>query len=108
MSCLDIDFFFVETSIVTKDIPADVVAYGNPCIVVLKDSSMDPEIAKKIIFEHQSHLLGERDGAVDIRFRENLPMTSIGKIDILKIECEENLQKSNIDFDVLIAKTRVK
>jgi long-chain acyl-CoA synthetase len=70
-------------------------------IVVLKDGSMDKEEAKKEIFEYQSHLLGERDGAIDIRFRENLPLTPIGKIDSLLLTKEENKELSDIDFAYL-------
>ena len=70
-------------------------------IVVLKDEKMPKEEAKKQILEYQSHLLGERDGAIDIRFRGSLPLTSIGKIDSAKITEEENKILSNIDFATL-------
>lgn len=70
-------------------------------VVVLKDKNMDKEEAKKQIFEHQSHLLGERDGAIDIRFRDSLPLTSIGKIDSIKLTEEENKNLSDIDFYTL-------
>lgn len=73
-------------------------------IVVLKDRAMDQDDAKRTILEYQSHLLGERDGAVDVRFRDELPMTPIGKIDVLRIEQEENHHKSDIDYDTLTAK----
>ena len=67
-------------------------------IVVLKDSKMNQEEAKLQIFEYQSHLLGERDGAIDIRFRDKLPLTSIGKIDSRKLTEEENKNLSDVDF----------
>ena len=70
-------------------------------IVVLKDEKMPKEEAKKQILEYQSHLLGERDGAIDIRFRGSLPLTSIGKIDSAKLTEEENKILSNIDFATL-------
>lgn len=73
-------------------------------IVVLKDVKMNHDEAKKVIAEYQSHLLGERDGAIDIRFRNELPMTPIGKIDVLKIAMEENQHESDIDFDILTAR----
>lgn len=73
-------------------------------IVVLKDKTINIEKAKQKIFEYQSHLLGERDGVIDIRFKDELPLTPVGKIDILKIEKEESLYESDIDFDTLIAK----
>ena len=73
-------------------------------IVVLKDNTMDRNDAKRKILEYQSHLLGERDGAIDVRFRDELPMTPIGKIDVLRIEQEENLHESEIDYDTLTAK----
>ena len=44
-------------------------------IVVLKDKTLDKDKATQEILEYQSHLLGERDGAIDIRFRDELPMT---------------------------------
>ena len=72
-------------------------------IVVLKDQTMDCESAKREILEYQSHLLGDRDGAVDVRFRKELPVTPIGKIDVLRIEEEENRTPSEIDFETLIA-----
>ena len=70
-------------------------------IVVLKDPNMDKEEAKKQILEYQSHLLGERDGAIDVRFRESLPLTPIGKIDSIKLTKEENETLSEIDFATL-------
>ena len=70
-------------------------------IVVLKDNNIDKEEAKKQILEYQSHLLGERDGVVDIRFRDSLPFTSIGKIDSIKLTQEENKTLSDIDFATL-------
>lgn len=72
-------------------------------IVVLKDQTMDYESAKREILEYQSHLLGDRDGAIDVRFRKELPVTPIGKIDVLRIEEEENRTPSDIDFETLIA-----
>ena len=72
-------------------------------IVVLNDSNIDPKVAEKEILEFQSTLLGDRDGAVEVRFRSALPRTPIGKIDITKIEKEENLNPSTMDFDTLIA-----
>ncbi len=72
-------------------------------IVVLNDSNIDPKVAEKEILEFQSTLLGDRDGAVEVRFRSELPRTPIGKIDITKIEKEENLNPSTMDFDTLIA-----
>lgn len=73
-------------------------------IVVLKDTSISEQDAKQIIFDYQSHLLGERDGAIDIRFRNELPLTSIGKVDVIRVASEEALIESDIDFDTLIAK----
>ena len=70
-------------------------------IVVLKDPNMNKEEAKNQILEYQSHLLGERDGAIDVRFRDKLPLTSIGKIDFVKITEEENKNLSDIDFATL-------
>lgn len=70
-------------------------------IVVLTDESIGKEDARKQILEYQSHLLGERDGAIDIRFREKLPLTSIGKIDTIRLSNEENKILSDIDFDYL-------
>lgn len=70
-------------------------------IVVLKDKNMDKEEAKNIILEYQSHLLGERDGVIDIRFRDSLPLTPIGKIDSINLTKKENENLSDIDFDVL-------
>ncbi len=67
-------------------------------VVVLKDSSIDKEDAKKQIFEYQSHLLGERDGISDVRFRDSLPYTPVGKIDSIKLTEEENKLLSDIDF----------
>ena len=67
-------------------------------IVVLKDNNMDKEDAKNQILEYQSHLLGERDGAIDVRFRDSLPLTPIGKIDTIRITNEENQKLSDIDF----------
>lgn len=72
-------------------------------IVVLKDPNMDKEEAKKQILEYQSHLLGERDGAIDVRFRDKLPLTPIGKIDVRKVMQEENETLSEIDFATLAA-----
>ena len=77
-------------------------------IVVLKDKTMDQELAKQLIFEFQSHQLGERDGAIDIRFRDTLPLTPIGKIDVLKIEQEESQRLSDINFDELTANVKKK
>ena len=73
-------------------------------IVVLKDKNINEEEAKQKILEYQSHLLGERDGALDVRFRDELPLTPIGKIDVLRIEQEESINESDIDFDTLIAR----
>lgn len=70
-------------------------------IVVLKNSKIDKEEAKNQILEHQSHVLGERDGALDVRFRDSLPRTPIGKIDVLKVAKEENKVLSDIDFATL-------
>jgi long-chain acyl-CoA synthetase len=70
-------------------------------IVVLNDQQMDKEEAKNIILEYQSHVLGERDGAIDVRFRESLPRTPIGKVDTLKVSKEENQVLSDMDFAVL-------
>ena len=70
-------------------------------VVVLKDKNMDKEVAKEIIFEYQSHLFGERDGALDIRFRDSLPRTPVGKIDTTRITKEENEQPSEIDYATL-------
>ena len=70
-------------------------------IVVLKDENMDKEEAKKQIFEYQSHLLGERDGVIDIRFRSSLPLTSIGKIDSIKLTESESKELSDVDFATL-------
>lgn len=70
-------------------------------VVVLNDNTIDKEIARQQIFEYQSHKLGERDGAIDIRFRDSLPLTPIGKIDIIRITKEENEILSDIDFDKL-------
>ena len=70
-------------------------------VVVLKDEKMDKEEAKNTILEYQSHLLGERDGVIDIRFRDSLPLTPIGKIDSIKLKEEENKVLSDIDFDTL-------
>lgn len=75
-------------------------------IVALKDGTQDKGKAKREILEYQSHLLGERDGAIDVRFRDELPMTPIGKIDVLKIEQEESQHESDIDFDVLTARKK--
>ena len=69
---------------------------------------MDKEEAKNIILEYQSHLLGERDGAIDIRFRDELPLTSIGKIDSIKLAEEENKNLSDIDFATLTANNKKK
>lgn len=77
-------------------------------VVVLKDKTMDKEEAKNIILEYQSHLLGERDGAIDIRFRDELPLTSIGKIDSIKLTEEENKNLSDIDFATLTANNKKK
>ncbi len=71
-------------------------------IVVLKDQTMDKEEAKNQILEFQSHLFGERDGVIDVRFRDSLPLTPIGKIDTVKITKEENEVLSDIDFDTLV------
>lgn len=70
-------------------------------VVVLKDKNMNHDEARKIILEHQSHLLGERDGAIDIRFRDSLPLTPIGKIDSIRLTIEENKNLSDIDFATL-------
>lgn len=70
-------------------------------IVVLKDPNMDKVEAKKQILEYQSHLLGERDGAIDVRFRESLPLTPIGKINSAELTKEENKILSEIDFATL-------
>lgn len=67
-------------------------------IIVLKDPTINKEQAKQQIFEYQSHLLGERDGAIEIRFRDELPLTPIGKIDSKKLKEEENKIPSDIDF----------
>ena len=67
-------------------------------IVVLKDKSMDKEKARNQILEYQGHLLGERDGAIDIRFRESLPLTPVGKIDSVRLTEEENESLSDVDF----------
>ncbi len=75
-------------------------------IVALKDGTQDKDKAKREILEYQSHLLGERDGAIDVRFRDELPMTPIGKIDVMKIEQEESQHESDIDFDVLTARKK--
>ena len=63
---------------------------------------------RKQIFEYQSHQLGERDGALEIRFRDSLPLTSIGKIDVMKIEKEESEFLSEINFDKLTANVKKK
>lgn len=77
-------------------------------VVVLKDQSMDKEEAKNQIFEYQSHLLGERDGISDIRFRESLPFTPIGKIDSVKLTEEENKNLSDVDFNQIINNVKKK
>ncbi len=77
-------------------------------VVVLKDKTMDKEEAKKQILEYQSHLLGERDGAIDIRFRDALPLTPIGKINSIKLTEEENKNLSDIDFATLTANNKKK
>lgn len=77
-------------------------------IVELKDKTMNPEEAKNIIFEHQSHLAGERDGALEIRFRDSIPKTSIGKTDVITLTKEENKILSDIDFDQIAGKTKKK
>ena len=84
--------------------------YGKipTAVVVLKDKNVDKELARKQIFEYQSHQLGERDGALEIRFRDSLPLTSIGKIDVMKIEKEESEFLSEINFDKLTANVKKK
>ncbi len=77
-------------------------------VVVLRDQTMDKELARKLILEFQSHLLGERDGALDIRFRDSLPLTPIGKIDAMKIEQEECEILSDSNFDELTANVKKK
>ena len=77
-------------------------------VVVLKDKNMDKEEAKNQILEYQSHLLGERDGAIDIRFRNELPLTPIGKIDSIKLTKEENKTLSEIDFATLTNNSKKK
>ncbi|MBQ6494708.1 MAG: acyl--CoA ligase [Bacilli bacterium] len=70
-------------------------------VVVLKDPQMNQDEARQQIFEYQSHLLGERDGVSEIRFRNELPLTPIGKIDVMKLTEEENKNLSNVDFKEL-------
>ena len=77
-------------------------------IVVLNDKNMDKELAKREILEFQSHCLGERDGAIDIRFRDSLPLTPIGKVDTMQLEREESTILSEINFDELTANVKKK
>ena len=86
----------------------DSVGQIPTAIVVLKDKNIDKEDAKNQILEYQSHLLGERDGAIDVRFRDSLPYTSIGKIDSIKLTEEENKELSDFDFNKLIANNKKK
>ena len=74
----------------TGEIPTAIVVLDNP--------EMNEAEARLQIFEYQSHLLGERDGAIEIRFRKELPLTPIGKVDIMKLTKEENKILSNVDF----------
>ena len=68
--------------------------------VVLRDKSYDKDKAREEIFEYQSHILPERDGALEIRFIDELPLTANGKTDSKKLE--ETAEESDIDFDTLI------
>ena len=79
----------------------DKSGYIPTAIVVLNDSNMNKNEARQQIFEHQSHFLGERDGAIEIRFRDHLPLTPIGKIDAKKLTEEENKILSDVDFSKL-------
>lgn len=86
----------------------DSVGQIPTAIVVLKDKNIDKEDAKNQILEYQSHLLGERDGAIDVRFRDSLPYTSIGKIDSIKLTEKENKELSDVDFNKLTANNKKK
>ena len=79
----------------------DKSGYIPTAVVVLKNANINKEQARQQILEYQSHLLGERDGAIEIRFREELPLTPIGKIDYKKLTEEENEILSDIDFSKL-------
>ena len=69
---------------------------------------IDIKLAKREILEFQSHCLGERDGAIDIRFRDSLPLTPIGKVDTMQLEREESTILSEINFDELTANVKKK
>ena len=74
--------------------------------VVLRDKSYDKKKAAEEIKEYQSHILPERDGAIDIRFIDELPLTSVGKVDKNKLKTEGGV--SEIDFDTLIGQKKEK
>ena len=86
----------------------DEIGVIPTAIVVLKDNTMDKEEAKRQILEYQSHLLGERDGVSDVRFRTSLLYTPIGKIDYVKITEEENKNMSDLDSSVLMNNSKKK
>lgn len=68
--------------------------------VILKEGIEPSEQVKQEILEFQSHHLPERDGALDIRFVKEFPLTPIGKVDVRRIASEET-KLSDIDFSEL-------
>ena len=74
--------------------------------VVLKDKSYDEETARKEILEHQDHILPERDGALEIRFIDEIPLTPVGKKNIIKLK--KMAEESEVDFDTVIGQKKTK
>lgn len=75
--------------------------------VILKDG-YEPSIeVKNAILEFQSHHLPERDGALDIRFVKEFPLTPIGKVDVKRIAAEEK-ELSDVNFEELAALSKRK
>ena len=75
--------------------------------VILKDG-YEPSIeVKNAILEFQSHHLPERDGALDIRFVKEFPLTPIGKVDVKRIVAEEK-ELSDVNFEELAALSKRK
>ena len=74
--------------------------------VVLKDKSYDEETVRKEILEHQDHILPERDGALEIRFIDEIPLTPVGKKDIIKLK--KMAEESEVDFDTVIGQKKTK